>query len=257
MDMEALQTLTETLLDVCHRMAAQGFVAATDGNVSARLPGGNILTTPTAINKGFVTAADLVELSPAGIRVAGKRYPSSEIDMHLFIYESRPDVRAVVHCHPVYATGFATARIPLSECLFPEVIVGMGAVPLATYATPSTREVRDSIAPFVATADAILLANHGAVTCGTDLWDAYFKMEKLEHAAHVQYVARTLGGEKPLTAQDVEKLRAISGVSYGKDFSLKPRCDPARQVEAEQFTDEEAAAIAAEVRRRLGISKID
>jgi len=257
MDMEDLQPLIETFLEVCQRVEAKGLVAATDGNVSARLPNGNIIATPTAINKGFVRAGDIVELDPNGLRVGGKKNPSTEIDMHLFIYESRPDVRAVVHCHPVYATAFATARIPLSECLFPEVIVGMGAVPLAPYATPSTKEVRDSIAPFVGSADAILLANHGAVTYGTDLWDAYFKMEKLEHAARVQYLARTLGGEKPLTAEEVAKLRTISGPSYGKDFSRKPTCEPAGEAGEPEFTDEQVASIVEEVKRRLRNAKIE
>lgn len=250
-DMEDLQPFIETFLEVCRRIESKGFVAATDGNVSARLPNGNVLTTPTAMNKAFVTAGDLVELDLNGFRVAGRRNPSSEIDMHLFIYGSRPDVRAVVHCHPVYATAFATARIPLSECLFPEVIVGMGAVPLAPYATPSTREVRDSIAPFVGKADAILLANHGAVTCGSDLWDAYFKMEKLEHAARVQYLARTLGGEKPLTAEEVSKLAAVAGPSYGKDLAGKPLCKPAGEQGTPDLSDPRIAAIVQEVQRRL------
>ena len=147
------------------------------------------------------------------------------MDMHLFIYQHRPDVNAVVHCHPVYATAFATARIPLTECLFPEVIVGLGAVPLAPYATPSTKEVGASIAPFVGSADAILLSNHGVVTYGKNVWDAYFKMEKVEQIAHIQYAARTLGGEKLLLREEVAKLRAISMPRYGKDFSAKPACE--------------------------------
>jgi Ribulose-5-phosphate 4-epimerase and related epimerases and aldolases len=246
-----LDHLVETFVEVCHRVEAKGFVTATDGNVSTRLPNGNILTTPTSLNKGFVGAGDLIEISPDGMQVNGKGKPSSELDMHRFIYESRPDVNAVVHCHPVYATAFATARIPLTECLFPEVIVGFGAIPLAPYATPSTPEVRESIAPYVKTADAILLSNHGVVTYGKDLWDAYFKMEKVEHVAHIQYAARMLGGEKPLSVDEVAKLGAISAANYGKDFSGKPACEVNSVPPDIDFTEEEFHKIVEEVRKRL------
>jgi len=222
--------LTHQLVEVCHRLYAKGFVTATDGNVSARLDNGNILTTRTSINKGMVTENDIVEVTQDGGLVSGNARtvngprPSTEIGMHLFIYQERPDVGAVVHAHPPYATGFATARIPLDECLFPEVIVGLGAIPLAQYATPSTDEIAESLAPFVKTGDAILLANHGVVAYGSTLLDAFFKMEKVEHAAHITFVARMLGGEKVLSSDDVEKLRRISVQSYGKDFSEKIAC---------------------------------
>jgi L-fuculose-phosphate aldolase len=194
------------LVRVCKTLYERGFVTATDGNVSSRLPNGNILTTPTSLNKGRVTENDLVEVTIDGKPVNDNQVPSMELGMHLFIYQQRADVNAVVHAHPTYATGFATARIPLDQPLFPEVIFGLGAIPLARFATPSTREVADSIAPYVHSSNAILLTNHGVVTYGKDLDDAYFKMEKLEHAAHITFVARMLGGEKRLTPDQVEKL---------------------------------------------------
>ena len=249
-----LDRIVEPFIEVCRRVEAKGFVAAADGNVSARLPNGNILVTPTSVNKGFVGAGDLVEVSPDGVHINGKGKPSSEMDMHLTIYKIRPDVNAVVHCHPVYATAFATARIPLTECLFPEVIVGLGAIPLAPYATPSTKEVGASIEPFVKTADAILLSNHGVVTYGKDLWDAYFKMEKVEQIAYIQYIARTLGGEKILSVEEVTKLRAISASHYGKDFSGKPGCDVDSATRDIEITEEEYHAIVQEVKRRLNQS---
>ncbi len=241
----------EILVAICHRVAEKGFVTATDGNVSVRLPNGNILATPTSMNKGFVTADDLVEVNVDGSQLSGRRKPSSEMDMHLFIYKNRADVNAVVHCHPPYATGFATARIPLNECLFPEVVVNLGAIPLAPYATPSTAEVSDSIAPFVKNADAILLANHGVVTYGKDLWDAYFKMEKVEHAAHSVFVARMLGGEKPLSTEQVQLLRNISVESYGKDFSGKIACDTGIAKPEVELNEEEYKFIVDEVKKRL------
>jgi L-fuculose-phosphate aldolase len=222
--MPASESRRTGLVDVCHRLYARGFVTATDGNVSLRLENGNFLTTRTSVNKGMLTSDDLVEVGPDGEPLTKTLRPSTEVGMHLFIYRERPDVSAVVHAHPTYATGFAAARQPLTDCLFPEVIVGLGAIPLAAYATPSTPEVADSLAPHVKNADAILLSNHGVVTYGTDIYDAYYKMEKVEHAAHITFVARMLGGEKALSAEDVRRLRDISQQSYGKDFSGKAAC---------------------------------
>jgi L-fuculose-phosphate aldolase len=199
------------LVDVCHLLYDKGFVTATDGNVSARLRNGNILTTPTSINKGRVTEADLVEVTLEGEEVEAHRKPSMELGMHLFIYRQRSDVGAVVHAHPPYATGFATARMALDMNLLPEVIFGLGSIPLARYATPSTGEVAVSIAPFVHTSNAILLENHGVVTYGADLDDAFFKMEKVEHAAHVAFVARMLGGGQQLSSKEVAKLFSAFG----------------------------------------------
>ena len=229
--------ISRQIVLVCHQLAARGFVTATDGNVSARLPNGNILVTPSALNKGRVTESDLVEVKADGTPVTLSRKASTELNMHLFVYIQRPDIHAVVHAHPTYATGFATARIPLSECVFPEVIVGLGAIPLAPYATPSTKEVSATLTPFVKTSDAILLSNHGVVTYGKDLGDAYFKMEKVEHAAHITFVARMLGGEKILDEKDIAKLREICETSYGKDFSQKVACEPEPH---QKISDEES-----------------
>jgi len=243
--------LRETLVEICHRVEGKGFVVATDGNISARLPNGNIVVTPASLNKGQISVSDLMELTADGSIVSGEGKPSTETDMHVFIYKKRPDVHAVVHCHPVHATGFAVARVPLTECVFPEVIVGLGAVPLADYATPSTSEVTQSIAPFVETADAILLASHGVVTYGKDLWDAYFKMEKVEYAAHVLFVARALGGEKLLTPQQIEKLRTIGPVSYGKDLSDRIACEISPLEPEFELSDEDYKMILEEVKKRL------
>jgi L-fuculose-phosphate aldolase len=203
--------IAHQLVAVCRRLYEKGFVTATDGNVSVRLPNGNVLTTPTSLNKGKVKESDLVEVTLEGKTVTNDRKPSMELDMHLFIYQQRSDANAVVHAHPIYATGFATARMPLDKHLLPEVVFGLGAIPLARYATPSTKEVAESIAPYVKTSTAILLENHGVVTFGKDLDDAFFKMEKVEHAAHIAFVARLLGGERPLSSADVAKLFATFG----------------------------------------------
>lgn len=236
--------IARRLVWVSHKLYERGLVTATDGNVSARLPNGNILATPAFLNKGHVAESDLVEVQLDGTPVTLNRKVSTEISMHLFIYRQRADVNAVVHAHPTYATGFATARMPLNDRLFPEVIVGMGTIPLADYATPSTQEVSDALAPYVQSATALLLTNHGAVTYGTTLDEAYFKMEKLEHAAHIQFVARMLGGEKSLTDEELEKLRAISKSSYGKEISPTVGNVPRTQAEP---SDAELKALIKEI----------
>ncbi len=224
------------LVDVCHRLYAHGMVTAMDGNVSVRLSSGNILTTRSGVNKGMVTANDFVELSPDGKQSFSKGKPSTEVGMHLYIYQQRPDVHAVVHAHPTYATGFATARIALDGCVFPEVIVGMGAIPLAAYATPSTTELAESLSPYIKNSDAILLTNHGAVTYGATLYDAYFKMEKVEHAAHISFVAHMLGGAHSLNREELTKLRNVSVQSYGKDLSKKIACEVSEE-SGEELSD--------------------
>ena len=219
--------LLERLVDICHRLSARGFVTATDGNVSVCLPGGTILTSRSGVNKGMLTARDFLEVSFDGTIVKGEGKVSTELGMHLEIYRQRPDVKAVVHAHPPTATGFAVARVPLDGCVLPEVIVGLGAIPLARYATPSTPEVAASIARLTKLSSAILLANHGVVTFGGDLLDAYFKMEKVEHAAQIILVARMLGGEHRLTLSELDRLRHVSVESYGKDLAGVVPCSPA------------------------------
>jgi L-fuculose-phosphate aldolase len=213
--------IKETLIYVCRRLYDRGFVTATDGNVSCRLPNGNILATPTSLSKGMVEAEHLIEIDLEGNVINGNAQPSSEIKMHLLFYKERTDINAVAHAHPSYATGFATAGISMDKCVFPEVLVILGSIPLSKYGTPSTTEVTDALIPYVKNYDAVLLANHGVVTAGKDLIDALFKMEKVEHSAHTLYIARTLGGEKLLNHEDVDKLNNIFVKPKGGDLKNK------------------------------------
>lgn len=226
--MENTTKIVDLLVEICHRLYTRGFVTAMDGNVSVRLENGNFLITRTSINKGMVKSNDLIEVDANGNPVNTAHNsspiiykPSTEIGMHLFIYSKRPNINAIVHAHPPYATGFAAAGQSITASILPEVVIDLGEIPLASYATPSTEEITNSIAPFVSTANAILLANHGVVTYDTNLNGAYFKMEKVEHAAQIIFVARMLGGAKYLKPGDIEKLHAISKSTYGKDFSGK------------------------------------
>ncbi len=217
---------TQIRLDIVEcgrRLYEKSFVASNDGNLSVRLNDHEFLATPTGVSKGFLRPEDLVTIDLHGNLIKGTRRPSTEIKMHLAIYEIRPDVKSVVHAHPIYATGFATAGIELKDCVLAEIVTTLGSIPLAPYATPSTSELPDSIREIMRHSDACLLANHGAVTCGEHIYDAYFKMERVEHYAHILYVAKTLGGEKILTTQQVNKLDEIRDV-YGTAGHANPGC---------------------------------
>lgn len=198
------------IVEIGRRCYEHGFVAATDGNMSCRVSGDLIAATPAGLCKGTLAVDDVVILDAAGRRVEGNREASSEILLHLEIYKERPDVGGVVHAHPPTATGFAVARMPLAECVLPEVITTLGNVPLAPYATPSTTEVPESIRPKLRDYNAFLLANHGTVTLGATLLEAYFTLEKVEQFARVMLVARQLGRVSVLTADDVKKLTTIA-----------------------------------------------
>ena len=199
------------------RLAYQkGWVAANDGNISVRLPSGRILATPTGVSKGMMCPDDLIVCDLNGMKVEGARDRTTEILMHTTIYEMRPDIHAIVHAHPPVATGFAVAGRPLNLALLPEVIIGLGCVPLADYGLPGTPELSEALKPFIPSYDAILMANHGAVCYGADLMKAFFKMETVEHFARVTLVAELLGGPRVLPRFEVEKLldsRARYGVN--------------------------------------------
>jgi L-fuculose-phosphate aldolase len=194
-------------------MWQRSLVAANDGNISVRLPDGNVLVTPTLVSKGFLSPDMLVVVDPSGAVVHGDRRPSSEVAMHLRVYALAPSVGAVVHAHPLHATAFALRGEPLVGALLPEIVVALPAVPVAPYATPSTHEVPDSIAPLVATHTACLLEQHGALTWGVDLMTAYLTMERLEYTAHLTTIARATGSERQLSASQIARIREVFGVA--------------------------------------------
>ena len=185
------------------------FLSAKDGNISVRTRENYILTTAAGICKGKLNEKNLIKMDFKGRKISGKGAASSEFKMHRYIYEQRKDVKAVIHTHPVFATAFAAAGIALDKPVYPEIYIFFGKIPLAKYATPSTDEVPSSIELFVKDYDAVLLANHGLVTFGKTLEDAYFKTEKIEHIAQISFYARMLGGEKVLNKTQVKKLDNI------------------------------------------------
>jgi L-fuculose-phosphate aldolase len=206
-----LHTLKRDIVEVGRRVYARGYVASNDGNISARLDERRVLITPTGVSKGFMSPDEMVIVDMEGNVLSGASKPSSEVYMHLAIYKNRPDVHSVCHAHPPYATGFAVAGISLEKCILPEVIIVLGGIPLVEYGTPGTEEFFRPVLKILDKHDAFLLANHGALTIGKDLFNAYHKMETLEHFAHIAFVAEQLGNMTTLNRDQVKKLTDLRG----------------------------------------------
>src|SRR5574338_755816 len=217
-------SLRADIVEVGRRLYARGYCASNDGNISVRLDDRRVLTTPKSVSKGYMTADMMVLTDMSGKKIAGDRDPSSELLMHLAVYRNRPDAQAVVHAHPPLATGFAVAGIPLDRAVLAEVITTLGSIPIADYGTPSTPELAQAVERYVKAHDGLLLANHGALTLGHELFAAYYKMETIEHFAKISLVARLLGRERLLSREEVDRLQQLRG-KYGI-ASPAPICPP-------------------------------
>ncbi len=208
------------IAEIGRRLDRRGFTASNDGNISVREPDGTFLITASGSRKGYLHEAEVIRIDREGRVLHGAGRPSSETAMHLAAYQARWDVCAVVHAHPPAATAFAVAREPLDQPILPELVATLGVVPVAPYGTPGTPDLVRSLLPYIREHDAVLLANHGAVTFGPDLEEAYFRLERLEHAARILLYARSLGKTSILTPEDVVRLRA--SLPGGWDEALDP-----------------------------------
>ena len=206
--------LRADIVEVGRRMYARGYTASNDGNISVRLGDDRLLMTPRSVCKGFMTPDMMCVTDLDGKKLQGDRDPSSEMLMHLEVYRQRSDARAVCHAHPPIATGFAVAGIPLDRAVLAEVLTTLGSIPIAEYATPSTKELPEAVRKYVKAHDGMLLANHGALTVGPDVMAAYYKMETIEHFAKISLVARLLGRENLITREEVDRLQGLRG-TYG------------------------------------------
>ncbi len=211
--------LRQELIEVCRLVYQRNYTCGTEGNLSIRLSSGLVISTASGTCKGRIKASEILlcdldgNLMPSIYQSQGNKL-STELAMHLIAYKTRPDINAIVHAHPCTAVGFTVAGKSLTSNTLPEVLCTLGSIPTAPYATPSTDEVPNSIAPFLNDYDAIMLDHHGAITLGKDIWDAFYKMETVEHYAQTLLVANLLGGEQVLGQEQVQKLLAIRSV-YG------------------------------------------
>ena len=232
MTTRAEEQIRADIVEAGRRLYARAYIASNDGNISARLDESRLITTPKSVSKGFMTPDMMVIVDYEGRKLAGERDPSTELPMHLEIYRNRPEINAVVHAHPPLATGFAVAGIPLTRAVLAEVITTLGSIPIAAYGTPSTDELPSAVRKYIKAHDGMLLANHGAVTCGTDVMGAYYKMETIEHFAKISLVARLLGGENLISKDEVERLQGLRGF-YGIP-SPAPLCADPSEVGGDQ-----------------------
>lgn len=239
--------------DICEagrRTYQSGFVAANDGNLSARIGDNRVLCTPTGVSKGFLTEDMLAICDMEGKQVSGQLKISSEIGMHLEVYKMRPDIHSVVHAHPPTATGFAVAGIDLTQCVLPEVVISLGGIPLAGYGTPGGQDIFEPMRPLLEKYDAVLMANHGVVTLGKSVLDAHFKMETVEHFAKIALVAQQLGGARTFDENQVQDLvdqRARHGITDRPSCSVGAQIPRPAPAPGGDMVDE----ITREVMRRL------
>ena len=253
------QQLREEIVEVGRLMFQREWVAANDGNITVRLDDDVILATPTGLSKGRMAPEDLILCNLCGEKISGHRERTTEMGMHLTIYRTRPDIRSVVHAHPPVATGFASAGRALDLAILPEVIVNLGSVPLARYGLPGTPAVTEGMLPYIPEFDALLMENHGAVAYGEDVFQAFHRMETIEHLARITLVAELLGGPKVLPDVEIQKLvdsRARYGARSRNGFEHKiPNGFMARRKTGERIevTREQIQSVVDEALERLKI----
>jgi L-fuculose-phosphate aldolase len=224
--MSAEHEARRSIVEVIRRVYARGWIAASDGNVSVLLAPDRVLATPTGIHKGSITEDDLIVVDRAGRRVTGSRPPSSELLMHLAAYDERPDVRAVVHAHPTNCIAFSLAGVSLAQCLLPEIVFTFGSIPTTAYTTPTTEEVPREIRKWLRDFDAMILDRHGSLTVGATVFDAYDRLERMEHVAEITFRARMLGPIRPLAPAQIEHLQAVGrGLGLPERKILPPPCE--------------------------------
>lgn len=206
--------IRDAIVEIGRRLYARGLISGNEGNVSLR-EGDVLWVTPAGVCKGFLTPDMIVKADLQGRQLEGRLRVSSEVQMHTAIYARRRDVKAVVHAHPPTATAFAVAGVPLDRPIIAEAVVTLGPVPVIPYGTPSTHELADNVGDAICEAHALLLANHGALAVGDDVWRAWERMETLEQLARISLLARQLGGSNLLPERAVERLQGLrTGAGY-------------------------------------------
>ncbi len=201
--------IKQEICEIGDRLYKKGFAAANDGNISYRISANEVICTPTMISKGFMKPDDLCTVDMEGKQLSGRRKCTSEIKLHLAIMKARPEVKAVVHCHPPHATAFGIAREPVPQCVLPEVEIFLGDVPIARYCTPGTQEFADTILPFVHKSNIIILANHGTVSYGDTVEKAYWWTEVLDAYCRMLLLARSLGRINYFTEPEAQALLGL------------------------------------------------
>lgn len=211
------------IIEICKRVYRNGWVAANDGNISIKIDVRTVLCTPTGMSKGYLAPDQLIKVDMDGNKIEGELNPSSEVKMHIDVYKNKENINSVVHAHPPYATGFAVAGLALDQCIIPEIIASLGSIPLTRYGTPSTFEIPEHVREYLKEYNVFLLENHGALSIGGDVFQAYYRMESLELFAKINLVARLLGNVNVISE---DKVREIIGIrkQFGLENTNYPGC---------------------------------
>jgi len=217
--------IRKLLLKISHLCYQRNLLVALDGNLSARLPSGDILCTKAGCHKGFLTEEDLVVINMKGDMLRGSGRPTSEMAMHLACYRARPDIKAVVHAHPPLSVAFTIAGVSMARCVLPEVVLTLGSIPTIEYATTGTEQLASKVGEAILNSDAILMDRHGAVCVGKDLMEAFCRLEIMEHTALITKTARALGGVKELPPEEAIHLRSMGLKRYGGPPSAVAKAD--------------------------------
>ena len=204
-----IHKMKQEICEIGRRIYNKGFAAANDGNISIRFNQNEILCTPTGHSKGFLNPDDICTVDMDGNQTAGRKKRSSEALLHIEIFKARTDVKSVVHCHPPHATAFAIAHEPIPQCVLPEVEVFLGDIPITQYETPGGKEFAETILPFVARTNVIVLANHGTVSYGEDVEKAYFLTEILDAYCRMLILSKQLGGVHDFSEEKERELLAL------------------------------------------------
>lgn len=251
--MKSEREYRQDIVEVCRRMYARGYISGSDGNVSIRLGPDRLLSTPSGINKGFLSPRDLIVTDMAGKKLQGDLKPTGELYLHLEAYKRRPDIGAVVHAHPPITIAFSIAGQKLPQCILPEIVMIFGSIPMAAYATPCTEEGPRAIADLIGDCDALIIERHGTLTVGDTVFTAYDRLEKIEHSAEVSAAARMLGPVKPLPREEIAKLLELR-----ERLGLKSKVYPCNKCglcepkgAAEPPADRVVSALSAELYRTI------
>lgn len=207
--MKTQREYRQEVVRICRLMYEKNLITSTDGNVSVRYQRDRFLITPSGVHKGFLKAEDLIVADLRGNKISGTRKASLEIQMHVAVYEQREDVTAVVHAHPVHCIAFTLSGLNLGKDYLPEVILSVGEIPIVPYTTPTSYEVPEKIKNYIKTYEAVILDRHGALTLGKNLFDAFCKLERMEHVAQTMFIARQLGPLQRLSDEQLQTLMAM------------------------------------------------
>jgi L-fuculose-phosphate aldolase len=218
--------LKEQICEIGRRLYNRGFAAANDGNITIRINDKEVLCTPTMVSKGFMKPEDICKVDYEGKQLAGTKNRTSEVLLHLAVYKHRPDINAVVHCHPPHATAFAVAQEPIPKCILPEVEVFLGEVPTVRYETPGTQKFAETVVPVVKGCNTVILANHGTVSFGPNLENAYFNTEIIDAYCRILILARQLGRINYFTDQQTKELLELKKrLGYDDPRLQNDNCD--------------------------------